>query len=483
MKLGTFQRAALLLAGTVTAAAALAQSGTRPATGPAVRTSAPAAAPARRRAPTAPTAAPTAQPSGAGPTTAVPGLNLPTDPAFLGDTDVNVRKATAIVNGAVITGTDVDQRLALIVLANGGQVQPDEMQRLREQVLRNLVDETLQIQAAEQHDIKITPAEIDQFFARYAQSFGQSPKQFDAFLRSKGSSADSVKRQIHGEMSWSRLLRNRIEPFVNISEDEVKSVIARLNASKGAQEYKVSEIFLSATPETAAQTRANAERIVQQLRGGGSFLAYARQFSEASTAARGGELGWVRAEQLPEPLSAAVRTLPVGAVSDPIAIPGGFSVLSVGDTRQVLTADPRDAVLSLKQMSITFAPNTARAEAQQRVQQLISTSQSMGGCGGAEAAAASIKAEVVTNDQVKVRDLPPALQPALLGLQVGQVTSPFGSVQDRVSVLVLCGRDDPPPVAAVSYETIYNQMAEDRVNLRARRYLRDLRRDAVVDYR
>jgi hypothetical protein len=45
-------------------------------------------------------------------------------PAFLGDTDTSVRKATAIVNGTVITGTDVDQRLALIVLANGGQIPP-----------------------------------------------------------------------------------------------------------------------------------------------------------------------------------------------------------------------------------------------------------------------------------------------------------------------------------------------------------------------
>jgi peptidyl-prolyl cis-trans isomerase SurA len=89
----------------------------------------------------------------------------------------------------------------------------------------------------------------------------------------------------------------------------------------------------------------------------------------------------------------------------------------------------------------------------------------------------------VTNDQVKVRDLPPALQPVILGLQVGQTTAPFGSVQDRVSVLVLCGRDDPPAIGAVSYDTVYNKLAEDRINLRARRYLRDLRRDAVVDYR
>ena len=106
----------------------------------------------------------------------------------------------------------------------------------------------------------------------------------------------------------------------------------------------------------------------------------------------------------------------------------------------------------------------------------------MGGCGGAEAAAAKIGAEVVANDR-RAGDLPAVLQNSLLSLSIGQATPPFGSAQERVSVLVLCGRDDPAAAPTVSYDQIYNQLAEERVNTRARRYLRDLRRDAVVDYR
>jgi len=444
MKLGTIHRAALVLAGTLATAAAVAQTGS----------------------PTGPQS----------------GLDIPENARFLAPENPGVRKATAIVNGTVITGTDIDHRVALIRLANGGNIPDEELPRLRQQVLRNLVDETLQIQAAATEDIKIEPKELDQYFARYAQNFQQSPVQFAAYLRSAGSSDTSIKRQIQGELAWSRLQRRQIEPFVNVSEEEVQAVIARLNAARGSKEYKVSEIFISATPETANEARANAERIVQQLRGGASFMAYARQFSEASTAAVGGDLDFVRAEQLPEPLAAAVQEMPVGAVSNPIAVPGGFSIVSVTDTRQVLTADPRDALLSLKQLSITFAAGTPRPQIQTRIQDLVRTSQSMGGCGRAEEAAAGIGAEVVTNDQVKVRDLPVPLQPTLLNLAIGQPTAPFGTEQ-RISVLVLCGRDDPAAVAEVSFDEIQNQLSENRVNLRARRYLRDLRRDAVVDYR
>jgi peptidyl-prolyl cis-trans isomerase SurA len=474
MKLGTFQRAAMLIAGTCAAAAVAA---------PQTRPPAPAKARTARTAPSRPVptpAAPAAAPAAPGPSAS--NLKLPTNPQFLGDNS-NVRKATAIVNGTVITGTDVDQRMALFMLLSNGQIPADQMPALREQVLRDLVDETLEIQAAEQEKIKVTDEEINQFFARYAENFKMTPQQFAAQLRVSGSSALSVKRRIWGEMAWTRLQRNRIEPFINVSEDEVKGVMARLNAAKGTREYRVAEIFMAATPESAPTVRANLERILQQLRQGGAFAAYARQFSEASTAAVGGELGWVHPEQLPEPLAAAIRQMPVGGVSEPIAIPGGFSVLALEDTRQVLTADPRDATLSLKQLSFIFAPGTPRDQIEPKLQELVKTSQSMGGCGGADAAAKRIGAEVVTNDQVKVRDLPGSLQNTMLALQVGQATAPFGSVNDRVSILVLCGRDDPPPPGDVSYEQVYNQLTEARVNMRARRYLRDLRRDAVIDYR
>lgn len=474
MKLGTFHGAALLLAGTFAAAAALAQTASPPRQGARPATSRTASAPATAPAGSRPSDDEAATQAGGN-------LHLPSNPVFLGDTDTNIRKATAIVNGSVITATDVDQRLALVVLANGGRVQPEEMQRLRDQVLRNLVDETLEIQAAEAADIKVEQREVDAYYARFAQSQGKNPQQFADYLRSVGSSATSIKRQIKGEMAWQRPQQHKIEPFVNISEEEVQSIIKRLNAEKGTTEFHVSEIFLSATPETAAQARANADRIVQQLRGGASFLAYARQFSEASTAAVGGDLGWIRPEQLPEQIGAAVRTLAVGTVSDPIAIPGGFSIVAVQDTRQILTADPRDATLSLKQLSLAFPANAARTEVEAKAQQLGQAGQSMGGCGGAEAAATRLGAEVVGND-IKVRDLPPALQQMLLGLAVGQATAPFGTTE-RVSILVLCGRDDPPPVNNVSYDQVAGQLTEQRVNMRALRYLRDLRRDAVVDYR
>ena len=383
----------------------------------------------------------------------------------------------------MITGTDVDQRLALVLLANGGRVSDEEKERLRVQVLRNLIDESLQIQEAKSNEITIDRAEINQSFARVATNFRQSIDAFGKYLRDNRSSERTMKRQIEGELAWSRLLRRRVEPFINVSDEEVKQIVDRLTASKGTSEYRVSEIYLSATPENSAEIFANGRRIIDQIRQGGSFQAYARQFSEASTAAVGGDLGWVRAAQLPEQLAQAAQEITVGQIAGPIEIPGGFSILYLTDTRQVLVANPRDAVLNLRQLTITFDAKETDAQVRTRAEAFGKAAQDMQGCGGADALAKQFNAEVVDNDQIRVRDLPGGLQDILLNLQVGQVTPPFGSRSEGVRVLALCGRDDPQATDGPSPDAIENQIKDERVNRRAQIYLRDLRRDAIIDYR
>jgi len=409
-------------------------------------------------------------------------LRLPENPQVFGTAMPSVVKATAIVNGDVITQTDIEQRLALLAIANGGKIPDEERQRLSEQVLRNLIDETLQIQAAKQEKIDIKQSDIDKTVQRVAENVKRTPATLAGYLEQNGSSIKTLRRQIEGEIAWQRLQRAKIESGVSVGDDEVKAVLDKMNASKGTEEYRVGEIYLSATPASQAQVLDNANKILAQLRQGASFAGYARQYSEASTAAVGGDLGWVRPEQLPAQLATVLREMPNGSISNPIPVPGGFSIIAVQDTRKILTADPRDAVLSLKQISIAFPKGTSRTTAEPIVSRFAEAAKTIGGCGGAEKIATDFHGEVVTSDGVKMRDLPAALQRLMVPMQVGQATQPFGSLEEGVRVLVICGRDEAD-TSAPSYDDVYNQLNEERVNSRARRYLRDLRRDAVIEFR
>lgn len=416
----------------------------------------------------------------------VPGanLNLPGNPTIFGKLDPNIRKPTAIVNDTVLTGTDVDQRMALIVAMNDYKLSAEDREVLRAQVVRQLIDETLQIQQAKAKDITVTTAELEQSFNRLAkQRFNQTPEQLRAYLRTAGSSERSLRRQIEGELAWSRLLRRQVEPFVNVGEEEVAAVIKRMEESKGTEEYSLREIYMAATPDRASEVQGAMQKMIEQIRQGAPFEYFARNFSEASTRAVGGDLGFVRLNMLPDALQRAATQMQVGQIAGPIEVPGGYSILYLADKRQVLMADPRDAKLALRQLFLPFAPGTTEAQASAKVAAFTEETQAIRGCGDVTKIAQAQKAEVVDNDAVVLRSLPPALQDIILKLNVGQATPPFGSPKDGVRVLVLCGREDPRTAGIPSAAQIQQGLEQERVNLRAQRMMRDLRRDAVIEYR
>src|SRR3546814_20604578 len=82
-----------------------------------------------------------------------------------------------------------------------------------------------------------------------SQNFGSDLAAMDKFLLSIGSSPASLKRQIEGELAWQQVLRRTIAPFVNVAEEEVNEILRRLEESRGNEEYRRGEIFLSDTTD------------------------------------------------------------------------------------------------------------------------------------------------------------------------------------------------------------------------------------------
>jgi peptidyl-prolyl cis-trans isomerase SurA len=411
------------------------------------------------------------------------GLNIPSDVQLFGSLDPNVRKPTAIVNGTVITGTDVDQPVALIESANNIHMTGDDLNRLKLQVLRGLIDETLEVQEAKANEITVTPQEIQNGFARVASRFKMTPPQLRAYLTKIGSSERSLDGQIEAEIAWQHYLSRQVEPFVNVGDQEVNAILDRLKAEKGSEEYHLKEIYMSASPDRAAQVEANMRQLMQEIQKGTHPFEYYAQFSEASTRSVGGDLSWVQLSTLPPSLAQAAQQMQIGQIAGPIEVPGGFSVLYLVDKRTVGTPDPRDAVLSLKQLTVSFPKDITQDQFKAQTAAFAKATQAIRGCGDVDKVAKELNADVVNNDSVVARQLPPQLQDIMLKLQVGQATPPFGSVDQGVRALVLCGRDDPPSDTLPGADQVQGQLEQQRVNLRAEQKLRDLRRDAIIEYR
>lgn len=386
-----------------------------------------------------------------------------------------------LVNDEPISSFDINQRLRLVIALSGGVKSEEEFLQVREQVIRSMVDERLQLQEAREVELEIPDEQLEQFFARRAQGLGQEPEQFAGALTSIGSSKQTMKKQMEAEIAWSQLVQGRLGSFASVSDEEVEAFIQRIYDNRGKFEYRLGEIVLLAeSPEQAATVKANADQLVEQIRGGAAFSQIAQQLSASSTAAVGGDLGWITVDDLDPSYSDAVQTTDVGDIVGPVRTPGGYIILALSDRRRVLTVDPMDTQVLLKQVFISNA-NKAAKEEKFRAQVA-----SMRGQKTSCESIASI-VETVEGDgnpdiaPLRLRDLQGEIQGRVQALEVGDTTEVIES-EDGLRVLVMCDKV-AATVQEPDFDAIYNQLEQQRMSMLARRYLRDIRRDAIVDYR
>ncbi len=397
--------------------------------------------------------------------------------------EVTVESIRAIVNDQVISQYDVDQRLNLILAAAGREVTPDQRNMLRQQALQNLVDEKLELQEAKHYDLVISDDEVNQAIGNIAAQYKMTQEQFEDYLKRAGASIDSLRDQVRAEIAWSRLVHGRLNPQVAVSDEEVQKVLDRLKENAGQNEYLVSEIFLLVdTPSKDAKVHQAAERLVEQLRQGAPFNVMARQFSEAATAAVGGDLGWVPQGQLTDEVDKTLAKMRPRTVSDPVRTPGGYYILLLRDRRKIMKADPLDVQLKLTQLTFDFPENAdSKAKSAER-DKIASAVASISGCDDLDAKAKTLGASAVDPvGDVRIGDMPAQLQAAVEPLGVGEASPPV-MTDKGLQVLVVCGRNQPE-VQMPTFDSVEESLRQQRLAMMARRYLRDLRRDAIVDYR
>lgn len=395
-----------------------------------------------------------------------------------------LQKIEALVNDEVISAYDLQQRLGLVVAATGGVRNQEELMRLRDQVLDSMVDEKLQLQEAAEYEVKVADAEIADAYSRVSRNFNQTPEGFEDFLKKYGSSKRSLTEQLRAEFAWQTLVRGRLGSQVSISDQDVEAAIAQMKANTGKYEYRLSEIYLILdSPSRAEIVRQRAVRLIKQVADGARFSVVARQFSESATAARGGDLGWLAEGQMAPEVEAVVSKLELLEISEPVATPGGFYVLQLRDRRRILSADPLDAQIDVTQIVFPFNNTTTQELVDAWIERANTLRASVSSCDQIETFTEQL-GEGTLNSRigfVSLRDLGPALAAKLDVLVEGVPSEPIVA-QDGVRVFFLCGRRQPD-IRPPDFNTIYGRLEEQRLTMMARRYLRDLRRDAIVDYR
>jgi peptidyl-prolyl cis-trans isomerase SurA len=265
----------------------------------------------------------------------------------------------ALVNDEAITNADITARVGLITMNTGAEKDPAALKAARERVLKNLIDETLQLQEAKQRDIAVEKEEIDKAFASMAKQNQMNAEQLEEMMKERGIPKETLIQQIRAGLSWSKVVQRILRAQIEIGDDEINAALERMKANEGKPEALMSEIFLSVeNPADESKVRDLADSLVTRMKQGANFSSIAQQFSQGTGAINGGDLGWVQQGQLTGELDQAVRKLEVGQISLPIRTPEGFHILGKRDQRTISAVDPKSIQVHLKQASLALKDRT-----------------------------------------------------------------------------------------------------------------------------
>jgi peptidyl-prolyl cis-trans isomerase SurA len=273
---------------------------------------------------------------------------------------------------------------------------------------------------------------------------------------------------------------------IDVTDPEIDAAMGQMRANKGKSENRVAEIFLPVDrPDQADDAQRTAQRVVAQLRGGTPFAALVQQFSSGPSAATGGDLGWILPGTLDPALDAAIARLSVNQVSEPVRTQAGWHVLKLLAQRSVGTAaNPAAVRLNMAQVLLPFPANSSPDEIERQkgvAQSIMSKAKS---CADLRRACDRTKGCTTdSSDGVSLGELAqrsPGIAEAARTAPIGQPLGPY-QAGNAIQIVAVCSREGDGGLP--SRDAIQQNIYVGKLEAAAKRYMRDLRRNAIIDMR
>lgn len=386
----------------------------------------------------------------------------------------------ATVNDNIITGFDLRQRMLMLIASS--QIQPTEenLPAIQQAALNALIEERLKNQelAKFADQLAVTDQDVNEEIGEMARQAGATPEAYLQFLQQGGIRPDTFRENLRTEIGWSRLTGGRFGARARPSTLQVDQEVRRLNEAAAQPQYLIGEIYIDAARVGGQQAALNgARQLVQQIIQGAPFQAVAQQFSAAPSAAARvpGDAGWVVKSSVQPALQAIFDQLQPGQLSNPVPVDGGVYIIYMRDKRDGAAT----SLVSLKQVMVELAETASEADVAAATAKLEGLRQGLT-CDNiisqSRATEGVVGADLGESD---VQNLAPQFQQFARTGEVGAISSPIRTPLG-LHLVVVCGRRAGGPDVP-SRQQVENRLRAQNLQVLDRRYLRDLRNDALIE--
>ena len=255
----------------------------------------------------------------------------------------------AVVNGEVITYSQVREVVAAQERSASELYQGDELQtkvtEMRRKAVQELIDRALILQEFKKKEFNIPEYVVDDTIQKIIRSdFGGDRAAFVKTLQAQGFTMSRFRTVQKDKIIVQAMRQSKTSDNVLVSPVKIREYYNQHASSYTTPEQvKLRMIVLkegagSDTPATTFVSKKQmADEIREKLAGGAEFDRIAQMYSEDSTNDSGGDWGWVERKTLNEKLAQTAFSLKPGEISPVIPLDNAFYILMVEQKKPALT--------------------------------------------------------------------------------------------------------------------------------------------------
>jgi len=310
---------------------------------------------------------------------AAPAEDKPADGDKPAEPAADAPKATgpvARVNGTEVPRADFDrqmERTRARFERAGRQIAPQLESRLKENLIRKLVDDELIRQKAKAEGVDVQGTALDEKYAEHKQRFG-SDQAFQSFLERTAQTEDDVKKDLNRNLLRDELFAKMMSGQVPTDDDAKKYFEENQAKYRQREQVKASHILFKVSKADGTAKLAEAKKKANGVmklakKKGADFAALAREHSEGPTAPKGGDLGAFSRGRMVKEFEDAAFKAKAGQILGPVETKFGFHVIKIFEK----TPERQRAYDEVKESILTSLKARAKSRATREILRAMKT--------------------------------------------------------------------------------------------------------------
>ena len=247
------------------------------------------------------------------------------------------------VNNEIITNIDIENEIRYLVALN------NELKETSEEILKNLAKQSVIKEKIKKKEVskyfKFNSSQeyLDTIIKSYYTKLGiDSLESFKIYLQKYDLRLDVVKNKIEIELLWNQLIGRQYQDQIIINKKDLENKVEKyLKENELTKEFNLSEIVFQIKNDNEIIKKNSIKKDIVEK----GFKSAANIYSISESSKFGGELGWIKSNQLSNKILDILTNLSIDEISEPIKIPNGYMILKINDIREITIEKDKEKLL------------------------------------------------------------------------------------------------------------------------------------------